>query len=516
MQIACHNLYSSYFIGALMMHMCLVAALGAALCGAAPGSLEVLIRTPVKVQLGQTTTLPCWLNPPQSADGLEVSWYRRLYDSPVMYYRAKKFENASQEASYVGRVSFGLKDAASVGLTAGDVSLKLEKATVEDVGDYTCYVSSEQGYDSESVRLIVTEMGHAPLMSTVWKDKMVNISCESEGWYPEPNLTWLDQKQVLKPKSLKYSKDSSGLHSVHSWLLVSNSTEVSCSIGISDEQPKEARVRPEKSPQTELGSSAAGWVLFALLLTAMLVLLGVLYFKRRGKKAESNNDRAEENRTLLPKDVIQPTSLSEATKCYVNVTLDKMENQYLKIKDSKLRDAKCDFPDGHKVTCITAIKGTPGFSSGQYYWEVSLGPHPNVDLKRSWWVGVTSATVISEKLDVSPTTSNGFWFLSSNPNPDKNDSFQFSTEPNVLLPVYTRPQTVGVFLNYDSGELSFYDVERECLIGSLTATFTGVIFPFFNPGGGDKGVMEILQREEPGQPSDMGNSVDSTAQETAS
>ncbi|XP_075968519.1 butyrophilin subfamily 2 member A2-like isoform X1 [Anarhichas minor] len=511
-------------MGALMMHMCLVAALGAPLCGAAPvsGSLEVLIRTPVRVQRGQTTTLPCWLNPPQSADGLEVSWYRRYYDSPVMYYRAKKFENASQEASYVGRVSFGLKDAASVGLTAGDVSLKLEKATVEDAGDYTCYVSSEQGYDSESVSLIVTEMGTAPLLSAVWKEgNTVNMSCESEGWYPEPNLRWSDQKQVLKPKSLKYSKDSSGLHSVHSWLLVSSSTEVSCSVGISDEQPKEARVRMENSPQTESGSSAAGWVLFALLLTAMLVLLGVLYFKRRGEKAKSNNDQiksnnepAEENLTLLPKesDVIQ---LSAANKCYVNVTLEKTENQYILIRGSRLRDAQCDFPDGQKVTCITAIKGTPGFSSGQHYWEVSLETaYPTVDLKKSWWVGVTSATVISEKLDVSPTTSNGFWFLSSNP--DKTGSFQFSTEPNVLLPVYSRPQTVGVFLNYDSGELSFYDVEEKRLIGSLTATFTGVIFPFFNPGKGDKSVMEILQREEPGQSSDMGNSVESTAQETES
>ncbi|XP_075968518.1 butyrophilin subfamily 1 member A1-like isoform X3 [Anarhichas minor] len=497
-------------MGALMMHMCLVAALGAPLCGAAPvsGSLEVLIRTPVRVQRGQTTTLPCWLNPPQSADGLEVSWYRVHYESPVMYYRAKKFENASQEASYVGRVSFGLKDAASVGLTAGDVSLKLEKATVEDAGDYTCYVSSEQGYDSESVSLIVTEMGTAPLLSAVWKEgNTVNMSCESEGWYPEPNLRWSDQKQVLKPKSLKYSKDSSGLHSVHSWLLVSSSTEVSCSVGISDEQPKEARVRMENSPQTESGSSAAGWVLCALLLTAMLVLLGVLYFKQR------------ENRTLLPKesDVIQPTSLSAANKCYVNVTLEKTENQYILIRGSKLRDAPCDFPDGQKVTCITAIKGTPGFSSGQHYWEVSLGrTDANVGLKKSWWVGVTSATVISEKLDVSPTTSNGFWFLSSNPDPDKTGSFQFSTEPNVLLPVYSRPGTVGVFLNYDSGELSFHDVEEKRLIGSLTATFTGVIFPFFNPGKGDKATMEILQREEPGQSSDMGNSVDSTAQETES
>lgn len=197
----------------------------------------------------------------------------------------------------------------------------------------------------------------------------------------------------------------------------------------------------------------------------------------------------------------------------VNVTLDKVDNPYLKIKDSKLRDAKCDFPDGQKVTCLTAIKGTPGFTSGQHYWEVSLGKTDNVGLKQSWWVGVTNKTD-PQKSDLSPTTSNGFWFLSSSP--DRADSFQFSTEPEVVLPVYSRPQTLGVYLNYNSGELSFYNVEDEHFIGSLAATFKGKVFPFFNPGKGDSAPMEILQRTEQGECSGTGNSVEVTVQESES
>ena len=241
-------------------------------------SLEVL-STPISVHLGHTTTIPCWLNPPQSAEGLEVRWYRLDRFKPlILLYRERKFEDASQEASYAGRVSFGLKDATSGGLTAGDVSLKLENATIEDAGEYTCYISSDEGYDRAGVILIVTgesresgekthkkcyltshqmcfsvlllEIGTAPLLSAVWKeDNMVNMSCESAGWYPEPSLRWSDHKQVLTPKGLKYSKASSGLLSVHSWLLVSSSTEVSCSVGVSAEETKEARVRLENPPQ---------------------------------------------------------------------------------------------------------------------------------------------------------------------------------------------------------------------------------------------------------------------------
>lgn len=175
-----------------------------------------------------------------------------------------------------------------------------------------------------------------------------------------------------------------------------------------------------------------------------------------------------------------------------------------------MRDKKVLFPDGECVTCLTAIKGSPGFSSGKHYWEVSLG-NANVGLKQSWWLGVTSATNLSQNTDVPPTTSNGFWFLSSSR--DKADSFQFNTEPNVFLPVLSRPQTVGVYLDYDSGVLSFYNVEAKSVIGYFKAKFTGEVFPFFNPGKLDAAPMEILHKPDQDAHGDLVNSVESTAQE---
>lgn len=179
------------------------------------------------------------------------------------------------------------------------------------------------------------------------------------------------------------------------------------------------------------------------------------------------------------------------------VTLDQRGNPYLTIKDRILRDdVKQNFPDGENVTCVTAIKGTPGFSSGEHYWEVSL-VNPYTGLKQSWWLGATSASDIPQEVDFTPTPSNGYWFLSSSH--DRADHFQFNTEPNVVLPVHSRPEIVGVYLNYDSGELSFYDVKKNSLIGSLTTTFTGEVFPLFNPGKNDQTPMEILHKSVQGQ-----------------
>ena len=145
--------------------------------------------------------------------------------------------------------------------------------------------------------------------------------------------------------------------------------------------------------------------------------------------------------------------------------------------------------DGLKVSCLTAFTGTPGFSSGEHYWEVFVGSE-QLALKMSWWLGVTRVCDIPVKEDFFPTASKGYWFLSSSrENPD---FFQLSTEPAALLPVTSRPQTVGVYLNCETGEVTFYNVQKSSVIGSLKVDFKGELFPFFNPGLYDEEPLTIL------------------------
>uniref|UniRef100_A0A3B3XPL7 Ig-like domain-containing protein n=1 Tax=Poecilia mexicana TaxID=48701 RepID=A0A3B3XPL7_9TELE len=227
-------------------------------------TVTVSVKSPVSVQQGHTAILPCWLTSSQNAEDMEVDWYQGSDRSgtPVLLYKARAFDFSSQKASFAGRVSLGLKEETSGGLKAGDVSLKLENVTIEDAGKYTCFVSSSDDYDSATISLTVMK-----------DDNKVNVSCQSDGWHPEPELSWSDSKTALIPANVMFSKNSAGFYSVHSWVLVSSPFEVSCSVGLFNEEPKETRMRLENPSSLEDGT----WFYLAF------GVLCFLYFRKKGK-----------------------------------------------------------------------------------------------------------------------------------------------------------------------------------------------------------------------------------------
>ncbi|CAL9694778.1 unnamed protein product [Knipowitschia caucasica] len=249
---------------------------------AATENFLVSVTSNMSVHTMQTTILPCWLSPPQSAEDMEVNWFHSKFDTPIMLYKDKTINNASRPASYSDRVSFGHKDASSTGLKAGDVSLKLVNVTTADAGEYTCYVSSDKHHDHASLNLFVSQTGVEPLLTAVVNevDKM-NVSCESEGWYPKPLLHWSDGSSALTAKALVHRKTSTGFYSVHSWLIVPSSFALSCSVGLPGEKTVQGRLHMHMEIPSKQEQPVAGWVLFAIaaIFLAALILFGLLKYR---------------------------------------------------------------------------------------------------------------------------------------------------------------------------------------------------------------------------------------------
>ncbi|XP_072315320.1 butyrophilin subfamily 1 member A1-like [Eucyclogobius newberryi] len=480
---------------------------------AASENFVVSVSGNVSVHTKHTAILPCWLSPQQSAEDMEVNWFiHNQFDAPVMSYKDKTINSASQPASYSGRVSFGQREASSGGLREGDATLKLVNVTLADAGDYTCYVSSDKHHDRASFSVFVRQTGEPPLLTAVVKeDDKVNVSCESEGWYPEPQLRWSDGSRTLTPRALEHSKASSGLVSVHSWLIVPSSSALSCLVGLPGEEAIQGRIRvetPNSQPKEGSVSSNVGWVLFAIAAVA-LVALGLLFLRYRGKCTDSKHFSAEdpgELEKLLPMNLV-----SEAKKHYVNIELEENGNEYIKMKGNMLRDSPGSegFPDGDRVTRLTAVRGTYGFTSGKHYWEVSLfiNGKTEVPTKKSWWIGVTSQKTLNV-CGIDQKTLNvdlsGFWFLSSSP--EEIGVVRFNANTDRFKLSSDQPKTIGVFLDYEDETLTFYDVEKESLICSFCIRFSGEVYPLFNPGKGDVTPMTIIHNKH----TDESTTVDET------
>ncbi|XP_051899670.1 E3 ubiquitin-protein ligase TRIM69-like [Pristis pectinata] len=98
--------------------------------------------------------------------------------------------------------------------------------------------------------------------------------------------------------------------------------------------------------------------------------------------------------------------------------------------------------------CVLASEG---FSSGQHYWEVEVGNQPD------WDVGVAAESIDREGW-VILTPENGFW------------TFGHVEHPRI-----------GVYLDHEAGQVSFYRADNMGHLHTFIDTFTERLFPFFYP-----------------------------------
>ncbi|XP_037328043.2 E3 ubiquitin-protein ligase TRIM39-like [Pungitius pungitius] len=118
------------------------------------------------------------------------------------------------------------------------------------------------------------------------------------------------------------------------------------------------------------------------------------------------------------------------------------------------------------------------FSSGRFYFEVQ------VEGKTEWFLGVIRESVNRKKL-ISLSPQNGYWIIRL----INGNKYKASDDPPVDLSVKSGLQKVGVFVDYEEGVVSFYDVEAAALIYSFTdCSFTEKLFPFFCPGFDNDGI----------------------------
>ncbi|XP_049423423.1 E3 ubiquitin-protein ligase TRIM21-like isoform X1 [Epinephelus fuscoguttatus] len=157
-----------------------------------------------------------------------------------------------------------------------------------------------------------------------------------------------------------------------------------------------------------------------------------------------------------------------------DVTLDPdTANSYLILSDDGKQvycgDVSQNLPDNpERFNPGVNVLGKQSFSSGRLYYEVQ------VKGKTSWDLGVVRES-INRKGSITASPKNGYWTICLR----EGDKYIASA---VQLSVKHQPKKVGVFVDYEKGSVSFFDVDSADLIHSITdCSFTEKLFPFFSP-----------------------------------
>uniref|UniRef100_A0A3P9D1V2 E3 ubiquitin-protein ligase TRIM21-like n=1 Tax=Maylandia zebra TaxID=106582 RepID=A0A3P9D1V2_9CICH len=175
--------------------------------------------------------------------------------------------------------------------------------------------------------------------------------------------------------------------------------------------------------------------------------------------------------------VVRAAELQRVQQYAVDVTLDPdtAQTNLILSDDGKqvyCGDVRKKLPDNsERFSYCPIVLGEQSFSLGRFYFEVQ------VKGKTKWDLGVARES-INRKGDITLSPQNGFWTVVLR----NGNEYIACADPPVRLFLLPGPEKVGVFVDYEEGLVSFYDVGAAALMYSFTGcSFTHKLHPFFCP-----------------------------------
>uniref|UniRef100_A0A3Q4GSC4 Ig-like domain-containing protein n=1 Tax=Neolamprologus brichardi TaxID=32507 RepID=A0A3Q4GSC4_NEOBR len=179
--------------------------------------------TEVSCVLMQKCMLPC---SSQDVTQIIIYWFKTSGDIHVHSFYDNKDQHGYQDQRFRDRTSL-FKDQ----ISKGNVSLQLAGVKVQDEGRYKCHISTLHGNRDSFINLNV----NAPVQKVNIQQTGNQMTCNSEGIYPKPNLTWTTSPP--SNMSLQYKTTAQEtqqlLYNINSSLMVSERVkdlDYSCTI----------------------------------------------------------------------------------------------------------------------------------------------------------------------------------------------------------------------------------------------------------------------------------------------
>lgn len=470
-----------------------------------PGSAAFAVvgpPEPILAMVGEVAELPCHLSPKMSAETMELMWMRSNLKQVVRAYARGK--EVTEVAEYRGRTSILREDIAE-----GKAALRIHNVRASDSGTYQCYFQDAGFLTKAEVELKVAALGsdvHVDMKG--YEDGGIRVECTSAGWYPQPHVEWRgDTGESLPSMTAPGAADAEGLYEVTSSVVLKGGSAkgVSCVfINPLLSQEKTARV----SIAGPFFSRAQPWqvALWVTLLSLLSLLAGFAFSVRRNQKRFRTVIQEKESEQAMKEVAWKKVHQEQKDKEELQEELKWHKQQYLARDRSQAyaewkmalyqpADVMLDPHTAHPKLLISedqrslqytstwhslpdnprrfqnhcCVLGCESFTSGRHFWEVE------VEDRKQWQFGICQGNV-ERKLYARVTPGNGFWMITLL----GGHEFQAQTDPRARLTIAKPPKRVGVFLDYEGGEVLFYDAIKGLHIFTFPqASFCGPLFPVF-------------------------------------
>ncbi|XP_045148203.1 butyrophilin-like protein 1 [Echinops telfairi] len=473
--------------------------------GCAEEFLVIGPKDPIVAVLGRDTILPCSLASPMSVENMELRWFRSKFSEAVFVYQNRREQREEQMPEYTGRTSL-VRDF----LTQGQAAVCIHKVRASDDGQYTCFFKKGDFYEEATLEVKVAGVGSAPQVHIDGPEEGgVRVVCTASGWFPKPQVQWRDPSEG---KRLAFSEthvqDADGLFRVEASLVLRDSSvqNVTCSFRnpVLDQEKVKAIFIPEpffpKASPWKVASAVTLTVLGLLVAGAAYLLYKEHSAKQQAKKRQQALQLAEtEDRkeTQEFKELIDGLRAElERRKAVYQAAWSKAQ-LYADWRKEKFPacSVTLNLPSAHpnlvlsqENTSITlkalgdevsdercSVLGLQGITSGRCHWEVEVKEGDRGD----WAMGVCREGADREGW-FRECPEKGFWAVGR-----FSEEFCVCTIPQTELTLREVPRRLGVFLDHEGGDVSFYNMTDGSHVFSFSqAPFSGTLFPYFMVNSG--------------------------------